>query len=156
MITIDSSRIIDLKELRIGNLLIYNGKLVHVTLLDMDVDDESQETIGFCEHGKAHNEHADWNRALVKNLMRIPIIGQWLINFGFEKEQNSFGIRWASPAIEIGNTIQWFEIEEEKGQYYLRGSEWIMGRPFQYVHQLQNLYYCLIGEELKLTIKETV
>jgi hypothetical protein len=45
--------VIELTELRIRNLLQYKGGIVHVTLLDTDVDDESEETIGFCKFGES-------------------------------------------------------------------------------------------------------
>jgi hypothetical protein len=80
--------VIELRELRIGNLLTYKGKLVYVTSLSLDVDDESEDTIGFCEYGKARNEHAEWNRALYNDLKRIPITPEWLGRYGFRQFAN--------------------------------------------------------------------
>jgi hypothetical protein len=37
--SVPSENIIELSELRIGNILEYRGRLVHVTLLDMDIED---------------------------------------------------------------------------------------------------------------------
>lgn len=83
----------------------------------------------------------------------IPLTPEWLERSGFEDDKDG---RWTGPQFETDNTTQWFEIEEDKkkGFYWLRGSEWVMGRPFQFLHQLQNLFFALTGEEL--TIKETV
>jgi hypothetical protein len=146
-------RVIELSELRIGNLLEYKGELVKVTSLSCDIDDEYEDQICFVRFGTSTNEKGGWNRSLVNDLKRIPLTPELLERCGFESDKHG---RWTGPQFETGNTIQWFEIEEDKkkGFYWLRGSEWVMGRPFQFLHQLQNLYNSLTGEEL--TIKEAV
>lgn len=75
---IPKEKIIDIRDLRIGNYLLYDGKIVHVTFLSMDIDDEYEESIGFCELGKTTNEKADWNRALCDKMDRIPMTPDWL------------------------------------------------------------------------------
>lgn len=44
--------------------------------------------------------------------------------------------------------------EEEEGGYALLGTEpyWTIGKPFQFLHQLQNLYFALTGTELSVNL----
>jgi hypothetical protein len=73
----------------------------------------------------------------------IPITEEWLVRFGFEAlTKKSEGYKADTYA-------------------YTRGKSWVVnfdgkrlwtnfwqGREFEYVHQLQNLYFALTGEEL--------
>lgn len=82
----------------------------------------------------------------------IPLSPEWLNKFGLTKNGN----QWDGPDIETDSGVSYFIIQEGKklGTFELFGSEWTLGKPFQFVHQLQNQYFALAGEEL--TIKETV
>jgi hypothetical protein len=82
----------------------------------------------------------------------IQITPEWLKLCGFEKVSE---LDWDGPIIEHENETEYFGIRKcSDGMYRLMGSEWPTGKPFRYVHQLQNLFYCHAEEEL--TIKETV
>ena len=79
------------------------------------------------------------------NLQPIPLTVEWLLKFGFEKS----GL-W-TYVIELQGNL--------KLVYYLGEKGWSIGfksysdfSNLYYVHQLQNLYFALIGEEL--TIKK--
>ena len=72
----------------------------------------------------------------------IPLTEEWLLKFGFEK------------------SMSWTYVIELKGNlklvYYLGEKGWSIGfksysdfSNLEYVHQLQNLYFALTGEELK-------
>jgi hypothetical protein len=136
------------KDLRIGNALMYKEQFVHVTMLSLDIDDEYEDTIGFCEWGKNSNEIADWNRAMPE-LKPIPLTAQMLEGCGFEYfaggfyekklNRNIFNINIDIPKITLSddyhNEMQLTEI------------------PCIYLHQLQNLYFALTGEELKITLE---
>ena len=66
----------------------------------------------------------------------IPLTEEWLLKFGFES--NPYQDRYEKDPIHIECAI----IE---GETYL----WIENIPhIKYVHQLQNLYFALTGEEL--------
>jgi hypothetical protein len=72
----------------------------------------------------------------------IPLTEEWLIKFGFKKVY--YG--WEKGSFEV----------ESRGDIYLYSincNEYTDGMPFKYVHQLQNLYFALTGEEL--TIKDS-
>ncbi len=68
----------------------------------------------------------------------IELTEEWLIKFGFESD----GIEWWDGVICLGIF--------KDGLYYLP-TENIndrSGKEIKYVHQLQNLYWCLCEEEL--------
>ena len=65
----------------------------------------------------------------------IPLTEEWLLKFGLKTGYNHlFGF-----------------ITKDYNTYYLEDGEGynITSKPIEYVHQLQNLYFALTGEELK-------
>lgn len=132
--------LIELKELRIGNILLYKGKYVHVTSLSMDIDDEYQDTIGFCELGETSNEKSDWNRALYLDLDRVPLTLGLLQKCGFSLN------RWenyehGSLPIEIAYSNGVFSVTVPC--YRCDGSTELCN--VSYIHHFQNLYYFFSG-----------
>lgn len=80
---------------------------------------------------------------LESNLIKpIPLTEEWLLKFGFEKlcstekgfKQNVYSMR--NPSLQI------YELSKGYGVSF-----WI-GNELKHVHQLQNLYFALTGEEL--------
>lgn len=69
----------------------------------------------------------------------IPITEEWLLAFGFFKG-NQF------PYID--GATGWFCLEVNSGFYKLALPSDNIGKQFEYVHQLQNLYFALTGNEL--------
>ena len=67
-----------------------------------------------------------------KVIYPIPLTEEWLVKFGFENKTKTF----------VLNNIS---IKQQTKGYFFYLS--IMN---QYVHQLQNLYFALTGEELKI------
>lgn len=135
--------LIELSELKIGNYLLYKGDVVHITSLSLDIDDEYEETIGFCKLGESSNEIAAWNRSLYNDLERIPLTEEWVINF---RLHFNYGYEFA----KIFNL--YIEHDEPNCSVYLE--QYSEGREplphIKYVHQFQNLYSALIGKELKV------
>lgn len=116
----------DAKELRIGNLVTggSRGKLVVVTAeLIKGISD------GVCVYNA------------------IPLTEEWLLKFGFSKSKSSL------YTILMGTTIfsisPPFKLGEWQCDYVWVYDEYRFTK-LKYVHQLQNLYFCLSGEELKL------
>ena len=68
----------------------------------------------------------------------IPLTEGWLLKFGFEKK-----IGWDDLIYHVKNNVDLYE--------FLSGYEYYDFH-IKHVHQLQNLYFALTGEELK-TIK---
>ena len=69
---------------------------------------------------------------LMDDLIPIPLTEEWLVKFGFENKTKTF----------VLNNIS---IKQQTKGYFFYLSIMI-----QYVHQLQNLYFALTGEELKI------
>lgn len=131
----------DAKELRIGNFVTYKNNEVIVTgvtndpLIMFNIDGQGY----FGDHEKEFNP--------------IPLTEKWLIKFGFEKKQintkNIGLVDYLSPLdiqSDYGCTI-----DLDENQVWLRDCDGgKIGVQIQYVHQLQNLYFALTGEELTI------
>lgn len=102
----------DAKEIRIGNLVLWNGKEHEVLLLDF-----KEETF--------------------KEFHRIPLTEQWLVKFGFIS--NPYSDRYEKDSFRI-------EHNAERGYSIFWHDK--TGVSLENVHQLQNLYFALTGEEL--------
>jgi hypothetical protein len=75
----------------------------------------------------------------------IPLTEELLVKMGFEK--NGYGY-WT-------HTKEYFELGENGGGEYCNSIncfEYSNGKNIKYVHQLQNLYFALTGEELKINL----
>lgn len=71
-----------------------------------------------------------------EDALPIPLTEEWLIKFGFEK----IGYEWR---LKQG----WHWISVDKNSFYILGKQ--LGL-LENVHQLQNLYFALTGEELEI------
>ncbi len=83
----------------------------------------------------------------VEDIEPIPLTEEWLKMLGFEGKDSDW---WTNGVIELGYISQeeFYEAELTFPNMKWRRLE------LRYVHQLQNLYFALTGEEL--TIKEEV
>jgi len=144
-------RIIELNELRIGNLLEYKGDLMQVTSLSCDIDDEYQEQICFVKVSTSTNEKGGWNRSLVNDLKRIPLTVQWLVACGFiDPAGNGMAYR---RNVNISDELCWY-VQDGHLCYQTQGSGFSRSLVhIIYVHQLQNWWHSFVGEEL--IIKKT-
>lgn len=72
----------------------------------------------------------------------IPLEDEHFRRFGFELDHGD----WTLGGVRIGEHEEW----EGEQTFRLSIHEWVSfgGRDIQYVHQLQNLFYALTGEEL--------
>ncbi len=124
------------KDLRIGNILLYKGMYVHVTNLSLDIDDEYEETIGFCKLGETTNEMGGWNRNICADLKPILLTPELLGDAGFHKDED-----WV---IIVGFNFT------SSDQGYVCGDINGANTPLKYIHQLQNFFYALVGTELPM------
>ena len=113
-------------QLRIGNYL--NGKKGPVAVSEIREnnrvkihDNASSFTVGTC-------------------LPFIPLTEEWLLNFGFERMPWGLVKGGLLFRDNIKNPCQELTLEVGNG----------FSVTVQYLHQLQNLYFALIGEELTL------
>lgn len=119
-------------ELRIGNKLQKeNGEIFTVLRLDNTNDVLVEEQRGLLTLGY--------------NLLGIPLTEQILLKAGFDKT-----MAWTF-AIELKGNL--------KLVYYLGEKGWSIGfknysdfSDLKYLHQLQNLYFALTGEELTINL----
>lgn len=130
-----------IQELRIGNYILDNyNNVVQVELID-----NNGGINGY--FGIAGYEPAD-----IKSFKPIPLTEDWLLKFRFKKKSKGFYIK-----NEIRGIAKWsYQIEMFPAQSHLgycaiyEHGEGITVRNFQYVNQLQNLYFSLTGEELTI------
>jgi hypothetical protein len=122
---------INATEIRIGSLF--------------DTPEGIQKANGFNrEDGKAIVHFANHSHHDSELCHAIPLTPEWLEWLGFEKQSESYYVSNVHPDLHIhGSDI--FDL-------YKAGCGKIAST--KYVHQLQNLYFALTGEEL--TIKEPI
>ena len=103
-------------------------------------------------------DEADWecivSKAFSQNPMErytpIPLTEEWLLKFGFKYNK----LQFCSNTIIChqykikGICLSIDERKVNKHEYSFFGNNFI--RTVKHVHQLQNLYFALTGEELKL------
>jgi hypothetical protein len=77
-------------------------------------------------------------------LESIPLTEEWLLKFGLNKLNRDV------PAFEAGNLIVEWLFERWTGRLYYDAYTSIQIIQVKYVHQLQNLYFALTGEELTI------
>ena len=132
-------------ELRIGNLVEFDNS---VGVLD-----------GISIHGEIILE---WKGSIIDIFIEdielinpIPLTEEWLVRFGFYQSKNKWGNTFHlmnEDGITADFTVEHWTNTKESSPYK---NYWLidkLGKPRQYyhVHQLQNLYFALCGEELTL------
>lgn len=113
------------KELRIGSLINYNGIICKVEA----ITNEYVSISGY--------EENRFTPIKIEDIKDEPITEEWLLDFGFEKRKVDF------PSFQL-NGIQ---INCINGKWQDYASQ----RGLPHIHQLQNLYFALTGEELTTT-----
>jgi hypothetical protein len=74
----------------------------------------------------------------------IPLTEEWLLKFGFVQRKED----WAKAFFNLNN--EEIILKEGESPKWIRDNEgYVLEIP--YVHQLQNLYFALTGQELQLT-----
>jgi len=119
------------RELRIGNLVIWNG--------------DPEESGLICPIDGEDIDKMERSEAYSKEHSPIQLTEEWLIKFGFEKDQFYF----MKHPLNIGLfqneiDVNYCDSEDEGGEFQLFDVN------LKYVHQLQNLYFALTGEELTM------
>ena len=125
----------EVKELRIGNLIDRTDYICKVIGIDILKNDE----------GTIITEPLDFKgeRFVVQEQKPIPLTEEWLIKFGFRCRFDIGYNGWYSPNI-LGESIRIFEVEN--GWFKYSSAHTVIKN----LHQLQNLYYALTNEELTI------
>lgn len=138
-------------ELRIGNLVKANYKGISFICDVVKIIFNEIFAKGIMDDDKCEYEFAgDPEKYAGKEngFEPIPLTEEWLNKFGFEKESKN---HW--NIINPEYTTNWFYVLMKEGKYFIpyRWGKQVTGDRYMiYVHQLQNLYFALTGEELTI------
>lgn len=135
---------VNIEELMYGNYIVTKNGVEDVCHI-----------AGYCEENKPRLEQLSTNKNI--GWLNIPhycfpieITKEWIEKLGFEYYEPLD--HWRIIYNEC-----WYEINGRDGFYWLTFSNLLRDeyrsmpdRKVQYVHQLQNLFYCLSGRKLKL------
>jgi hypothetical protein len=117
-------------ELRIGNLVMYSNNSIIFTVsglheFGMDCFDDIEET--YIEYDQFEG---------------IPLTEEWLLKFGFNQYETVVikTHNYIKGNFKFNSAVLW--VAEYKGIH--------IESKILYVHQLQNLYFALTGEELTI------
>jgi len=144
---------INKSELRIGNLVV----LAHESKFPVAAITEIKTS---CVCAMPLTAKYD-EYVMYKDLMPIELSDEWLERLGFIKEESSDIEERVIWSIQVANnTSLYYDKDHGDKQWYL--SVFDNNNHFQndfwnkpeHIHSLQNLFYCLSGEEL--TIKEPI
>ncbi len=132
---------VSVTELRVGNLLHYNGNSKEVGKVTLLVQDMINE-LSYCQLDYRKNKK-HW----IINLDAIPLTEEWLLNYGFEKGiDNVYFIKAKHIYIKLFE-----EIGHVLGCVEKYSKTFKISDDIKYVHQLQNLYFSLSGSELQIS-----
>lgn len=131
-------------ELRLGNFIDYEATTHMITGLGESTC--NSKWLGYPEDIYLHS---------YSELKPIVLTEEWLVKFGFELKAKEFNF-WGKNGWHISNTNGSFQkdtgdvIVQEEWYLFIADKPVHMLPKIQYVHQLQNLYFSLTGEELTL------
>jgi hypothetical protein len=111
-------------ELRIGNYVDCYKKRHNEKFIEVESIELYSINYDFCGY-------------YVCDLIPIPITEDWLLKFGFEKDSDLVNSLCKSGI--------WFNVKNMEATYLSHKL-----RKINYVHELQNLYFALTGEELTI------
>lgn len=161
---------IEAKELRIGNLVTINNEHYHPKLKGLSlVVIGIKEAINTFYSIDVRDEESELSYSQYsKYIQPIEITDEWLLYFGFRKFKKEFNINGYEYTLQVTDDYGEEEINRDGTWFNAIGSRtWkndktlvvsplcrgnYVSNNIQFVHQLQNLYYSLTGEEL---IKKT-
>jgi hypothetical protein len=131
-------------ELRIGNLVEYNDCLAYVYSVESA---EPRVNSNFNDKEIVTLQLNGLTTVTINEVQPIPLTEEWLLKFGFERlhQSNYILLENGSESFHLCETIFSYWVLEFKGLHWSR---------IQHVHQLQNLYQALTGEELTLKNQE--
>lgn len=133
---------ISAKELRIGNLILYNGQVKPITSVwqNSPNNDNSDIDTGVSVPIKGDKDKHIHKLRFIKP---IPLTKDWLLKFGLEEEDGKY--YFYNPLLMIEVYFTDYCIIK-----IIQNDNTICTDTFEYVHQLQNLYFALTEEELEI------
>lgn len=126
-------------ELRIGNWMSFHGELaIQVKTIGESLVNETVRT-------DSENRIVSYDGCHVNYLEPIQLTPEILRKCGFEKVS-----KWDYSLNRLVLHDMLSERDEDMEAYIKAGKENIFLKNIKYLHQLQNLFYSLTGEELQL------
>ena len=135
------------KELRIGNYATIGNRLAHLEMkgiplivvgTELEPDSDFPDSTGSVELRTL--DRLKYFHQFDEFILPIPLTEEWLLKFGFKDKS------MALPHIvfDVANALTWNESSKTLTFGYYGELK------CEYVHQLQNLYFALTGEELTI------
>lgn len=116
-------------ELRIGNWV--QNKSEYIRVVDFDSVGVNRRMGGYLD--------------TLDRITPIPLTPEILEKAGFEYEYDQMGVTYRN-----GQLAMFYDGEGFGRNFGMNAEEERMDVNVKYLHQLQNLYFCLCGEELKI------
>lgn len=124
------------KELRIGNYVKAFDGVASIGWPEVG----KKFQIDLCVFELLSNEDNGYSMQFIEP---IPLTEQWLLDFGFEFMSSQQGQTYY-------HINGWTVLYTYGSWYYSTSKSITIGLKLQFVHQLQNRYFSLVGEELTL------
>jgi hypothetical protein len=135
------------QDLRIGNYANY--QYFNPNPKNPDWAFETVEIVAIKEKGFLFKNLNKKSKYKVGVLYAIPLTEEWIERFGFKEDE----VRDYMLHLDKAETMFLCAFSDDRNNVYLY-KNYIMASDYvakvEYVHQLQNLYHALTGEELKL------
>lgn len=131
-----------INELRVGNL-VWNDYSGQMTVCAIWANQQPQ-----CVD-LVKEKNLPSGRYVIADIKSIPLTEEWLVKLGFDNIGGCYNL---SRLKELGHIFGDFAVSkyDDTQMRVWRGDRYIGICHIQYVHQLQNLYWCLCGEELQI------
>jgi hypothetical protein len=128
------------QELRIGNYVEYFGKIRQIDTIKRCSN--GSFAVEICEKRPSGCSWCEYAPIETPSLKPIPLTEEWLLRFGFLRQHDGLVFYKNGHFIEPNNTVNLFDFYTgDYGDWYVT---------IEHVHQLQNLYFALTGEELTI------
>jgi len=133
-------------EFRIGNLVERDGNILEVIRVAKD------GIVNYDLVRKSQGMHVNSG-----NVIPIPLTEEWLLKFGFEKIDRRINETYEKDLgafyfqIILMNDDKSYNVRFSNDTFKEEGDRVGLGLIY-YVHQLQNLFFVLTGEELKINL----
>lgn len=136
-----------INELKIGNIVIYEDKWHKITSLR--IGDRNDYADMQCLTKCAPRDENSLDK--IEELQPIPLTKEILLKCGFQiiEKHIEYYVYWIKVPSEPFYTNIQIRYEKDSGSYYLKD---INACDINYLHQLQNLYFALTNNELKINL----
>ncbi len=129
----DEKTAVSTKELRLGNIVNDDEKVISISF-----DGTVEVSYDSAEKGNA-TQYKD-----ISKIKPIPLTEEWLLRFGFKDVSGNIEKRFVKGRFNWYSSTRYITVEFDNGL-----SNFDLDTDCRYVHQLQNLYHTINGEELK-------